>query len=382
MRHIRFVRLAIKDSHRGLAIQLRDGGSISDVTFEHVSVSTRLYDPSWWGAAEPISITAVPRTPGGQVRCRAAGRGALGRHGCACAHVRLNRPSSRTCPHTPSLPPSQVGTVSDVAFRDITAVSEGGILLAGGPLGGDAAPSAAAAAADGDACGASGCVTAEQRRQQPYSLQRITLERVRVQLKQRSRWPGGCRDYRPSSNDSGTPSPCAACEGWWPAGLDCAGRKTAPLWVAGAEGVVLHDLRLQHHAPWRADWSGEAWIDPASTRYVLCAAAACCCCCGAVLACSLRLLRLLTHMPLSALLPLSPAGTCRSGTCPSPMPTSGGRPTMGRQRSNGRARLVPTPRLHTRSNFSPHFHIPGPASAPVCIAPRPLKAPLWSWAHP
>lgn len=267
MRHISFARLAIKDSHRGLAIQLRrargamaaappfpclpapgaaaaagcwpaaraphspatfapllccrDGGSISGVTFEHVSVSTRLYDPSWWGAAEPISLTAVPRTPGGRV-----------------------------------------GAVSDVSFRDITAVSEGGILLAGGPLG-DASPTASAA---GVACAdAAGCAAGKQ---QPYSLQRITLERVRVQLKQRSRWPGGCRDYRPSSGEGAAPSPCAACEGRWPAGLDCGGGKTAPLWVAGAQGVVLRDVRLQHHAPWRADWSGEAWIDPASTRDV------------------------------------------------------------------------------------------------------------------
>lgn len=46
----------------------RDGGSISGVAFRNVSLSTRLYDPSWWGAAEPIYVTAVPRNASTQVR--------------------------------------------------------------------------------------------------------------------------------------------------------------------------------------------------------------------------------------------------------------------------------------------------------------------------
>lgn len=46
----------------------RDSGSISDVRFQNVSASTRLYHPSWWGAAEPIYVTAVPRNRSTQVK--------------------------------------------------------------------------------------------------------------------------------------------------------------------------------------------------------------------------------------------------------------------------------------------------------------------------
>ncbi|EFN59558.1 hypothetical protein CHLNCDRAFT_8203, partial [Chlorella variabilis] len=123
MRHLRFARLAIADSHRGLAIQLRDGGSISDVRFEGITIATRYYHPSWWGAAEPIYVTALPRAPG-----------------------------------------MQVGSVADVTFSNISATAENGIFLSGGPL---------------------------------RSLRGIRMERVSVRLRQRSRFAGGCQDYRP-----------------------------------------------------------------------------------------------------------------------------------------------------------------------------------------
>lgn len=45
----------------------RDGGSISHVRFQNISASTRLYHPSWWGAAEPIYVTALPRNRSTQV---------------------------------------------------------------------------------------------------------------------------------------------------------------------------------------------------------------------------------------------------------------------------------------------------------------------------
>ncbi|XP_026457724.1 uncharacterized protein LOC113358386 isoform X2 [Papaver somniferum] len=56
-----FDNITIVDSHRGLALQLRDGGNASDITFSNIKVNTRYYDPSWWGRAEPIYITTCPR---------------------------------------------------------------------------------------------------------------------------------------------------------------------------------------------------------------------------------------------------------------------------------------------------------------------------------
>ncbi|XVE96033.1 hypothetical protein REPUB_Repub02eG0186600 [Reevesia pubescens] len=49
-----FDNITIVDSHRGLGFQIRDGGNVSDVTFSNINISTRYYDPSWWGRAEPI----------------------------------------------------------------------------------------------------------------------------------------------------------------------------------------------------------------------------------------------------------------------------------------------------------------------------------------
>jgi hypothetical protein len=67
---------AIRRSHRGLAIQLRDGGDVEDVLFSDCVVETRLFCPRYWGRAEPVYLTAWPREDGGrvgrvrQIRCR------------------------------------------------------------------------------------------------------------------------------------------------------------------------------------------------------------------------------------------------------------------------------------------------------------------------
>ncbi|KAL3680884.1 hypothetical protein R1sor_023840 [Riccia sorocarpa] len=90
--HLRFERLTIVDSHRGLALQLRDEGSISDVVFSDIVLSTRYYDPSWWGGAEPIYITACPRGPS-----------------------------------------TLVGSISDIQFINIVGTSENGVFLSGSP---------------------------------------------------------------------------------------------------------------------------------------------------------------------------------------------------------------------------------------------------------
>ncbi|KAF3946301.1 hypothetical protein CMV_027420 [Castanea mollissima] len=56
-----FDNITIVQSHRGLGLQIRDGGNVSDITFSNINISTRYYDPSWWGRAEPIYVTTCPR---------------------------------------------------------------------------------------------------------------------------------------------------------------------------------------------------------------------------------------------------------------------------------------------------------------------------------
>eukprot|EP01018_Ginkgo_biloba_P032915 Gb_33632 [translate_table: standard] len=85
-----FDNITVVDSHRGLGLQIRDGGNVNGVIFSNINMSTRYYDPSWWGRAEPIYVTACPR-------------------------------NSYTV----------VGSVSNVRFVNITATSENGIFLAG-----------------------------------------------------------------------------------------------------------------------------------------------------------------------------------------------------------------------------------------------------------
>lgn len=64
LRHLRFERCRIKSGCRGLCIQLRDEGSISDVEFNDIAFTARYHSDSWWGLGEGISFTAIPREAG------------------------------------------------------------------------------------------------------------------------------------------------------------------------------------------------------------------------------------------------------------------------------------------------------------------------------
>ncbi|XP_073278237.1 exopolygalacturonase [Primulina huaijiensis] len=85
-----FDNITIVESHRGLGFQIRDGGNVSDVVFSNIKISTRYYDPSWWGRAEPIYVTTCPRDD-----------------------------------------KSKAGSISNLQFINITATSENGIFLSG-----------------------------------------------------------------------------------------------------------------------------------------------------------------------------------------------------------------------------------------------------------
>ena len=61
----------IESSTRGVGIQHRDGGTVENIVFSNLTVETYLRDGPWWGKAEPVYITSIPRrkeTRAGSVR--------------------------------------------------------------------------------------------------------------------------------------------------------------------------------------------------------------------------------------------------------------------------------------------------------------------------
>ncbi|MCD7833560.1 MAG: glycosyl hydrolase family 28 protein [Lachnospiraceae bacterium] len=93
-RNILVQNCVIHDSNRAISLQLRDKGSIEHVIFSNISIQTRFFPEQWWGAAEPISVTAVRR-------------------------------KKDTC----------VGQIRDVVFSNIQCESENGVLIYGEPEG-------------------------------------------------------------------------------------------------------------------------------------------------------------------------------------------------------------------------------------------------------
>jgi hypothetical protein len=75
-------------------IKLPCTGNVSDIVFSNINISTRYYDPLWWGRAEPIYVTTCPRDS-----------------------------------------TSKEASISNVRFINITANSENGIFLAGSKRG-------------------------------------------------------------------------------------------------------------------------------------------------------------------------------------------------------------------------------------------------------
>lgn len=63
-RNLVFTNCVIRDSNRGLSIQLRDNGDVENVILSDMTVETRLFAGNWWGSGEPIYITALPRAHG------------------------------------------------------------------------------------------------------------------------------------------------------------------------------------------------------------------------------------------------------------------------------------------------------------------------------
>lgn len=70
-KNIHFTHCIIKNSNRGITLQLRDKGNIENVTFDHISINTRCFSEQWWGNGEAIYVTSFDRdskTSVGKVR--------------------------------------------------------------------------------------------------------------------------------------------------------------------------------------------------------------------------------------------------------------------------------------------------------------------------
>lgn len=61
MRNFTFENCIVQHSNRGLGIQHRDGGLLENVLFSNIVIETRLLSGPWWGKAEPIYVTSLPR---------------------------------------------------------------------------------------------------------------------------------------------------------------------------------------------------------------------------------------------------------------------------------------------------------------------------------
>jgi len=98
-----FDNCIITGSNRGLGIQNRDEGTVSNVTFSNIHMDLALWSDVWWGKAEPIYVTSYPRADGNHKD----------------ANWRFPKGETR----------GRCGNVSNIWFNNITAISENGCFL-------------------------------------------------------------------------------------------------------------------------------------------------------------------------------------------------------------------------------------------------------------
>ena len=101
--HVVINNCIIKKSNRGIGIQNRDEGTVSDVIFSDIVIDSHLFSDVWWGKAEPIYVTAFRR--------------ATGNH----KDANWRFPKGKT--------EGSVGKVSRIYFNNIKGVSENGIYV-------------------------------------------------------------------------------------------------------------------------------------------------------------------------------------------------------------------------------------------------------------
>lgn len=63
VRHVTVTNSVIRNSNRGLGINVRDGGTVSDVLFSNITMDTGRRHWNWWGSAETFRFTLRKRRP-------------------------------------------------------------------------------------------------------------------------------------------------------------------------------------------------------------------------------------------------------------------------------------------------------------------------------
>lgn len=105
IRQVIFNNCIIKKSNRGVGIQHRDEGMVSDVLFSNMIIESQLFSDIWWGKAEPIYITAYRRSPGNNKD----------------ANWRFAKGQTT----------GKVGTVTNISFSNIKCIGENGVYVSG-----------------------------------------------------------------------------------------------------------------------------------------------------------------------------------------------------------------------------------------------------------
>ena len=95
----------ITESNRGIGIQNRDEGTVTDVTFSNIMMDLQLWSDVWWGKAEPIYVTSYPRADGNH------------------KDANWRFPKGQT--------EGRCGAVSRITFNNIQATSENGCFIGG-----------------------------------------------------------------------------------------------------------------------------------------------------------------------------------------------------------------------------------------------------------
>lgn len=105
IRQVVFDNCIIKKSNRGVGIQNRDEGTVTDVIFSNIFIEGQLFSDVWWGKAEPIYVTAYRRAPGNHKD----------------ANWRFAKGQTQ----------GKVGAVSNIYFSNIKCNSENGVFVSG-----------------------------------------------------------------------------------------------------------------------------------------------------------------------------------------------------------------------------------------------------------
>ena len=65
MRFVVVSSCTVVRSNRGISFNCRDGETVEDMLLANITIETHFHTAVWWGAAEAITVTSVPRTEGG-----------------------------------------------------------------------------------------------------------------------------------------------------------------------------------------------------------------------------------------------------------------------------------------------------------------------------